>query len=67
MHRRSSSNMRCCTLVPVVRNMSSRDVDQLYLRINMFALMLLCWVYVMLHWAAFFYVVVGVSCPLAVK
>ena len=53
--------------MPVVRNMSSRDVDQLYLRINMFALMLLCWVYVMLHWAAFFYVVVGVSCPLAVK
>jgi hypothetical protein len=45
--------------------MSPKDVDQLYLRINLFALMLLCCVYVMLHWAAFFYMVVGRSCASA--
>jgi hypothetical protein len=47
--------------------MFPKDVDQLYLRINMFALALLCLGYVMLHWAASFYVVVGRSCPLPFK
>lgn len=58
MRKRSSSNTRCWVKAPVVRDMSPSQEDSLYFRINIFALMLLFYAYVMLHWAAFFYVVV---------